>query len=172
MPASKLYLYHIPPMSQTPISLQLVERLRTDHPTVVVGLKDSGGDWSYTAEILRNFPELAVFPGSESFLLEGLRHGGAGCITASGNVNPAGIRTVFERWQEADADALQSNITHVRKIIQSRPMIPALKAVLADFYQQAQWLEVRPPLSKLDARERGHLMRDLDSAGFTMAGGA
>ena len=29
-----------------------------------------------------------VFAGSEVFLLDNMRHGGKGCITATGNINP------------------------------------------------------------------------------------
>ena len=85
--ALKLFLYHIPPMAVVGFSLDLVGRLIRAYPETVVGLKDSSGDWSNTAALLDRFPGFAVFPGSEVFLLDGLRKGGAGCITASGNVN-------------------------------------------------------------------------------------
>ena len=41
----------------------------------MVGLKDSSGDWNNTAALLERFPGFAVFPGSEVFLLDGLRKG-------------------------------------------------------------------------------------------------
>ena len=79
-----------------------------------MGLKDSSGDWSNTAAILdalsRSFE---VFPGSEVFLLDGLRKGGAGCISATCNVSAAAIRKVYDNWQTADADKLQAGITAV-----------------------------------------------------------
>ena len=56
-------------------------------------------------------PALRIFPGSEVFLLDGLRKGGVGCITASGNVNVPGIRKVYENWKTPQADALQAEIT-------------------------------------------------------------
>ena len=49
------------------------------------------GDWNNTKAILDRFPGFSTFAGSEGFLLDTLRNGGAGCITASGNANPAGI---------------------------------------------------------------------------------
>lgn len=165
----KLYLYHIPPMSQTPISLQLIERLITTYPSTVIGLKDSGGDWDYTLSVLNNFPGLSIFPGSESFLLEGLKHGAVGCITASGNVNLAAIRLVFQRWQETDADELQSAITRVRRVIESRPVIPALKAIVADFHNQPEWCTVRPPLCPLSEKDKTQLMGELQQLNFSMS---
>ena len=165
----RIYLYHIPPVSQVAISPKLIERLVKSYPATVVGLKDSGGDWQYTAEILKNFPELSVFPGSELFLLDGLRHGAAGCITATGNVNPAGIRLAFDRWEETDAGELQDKISQVRKAIQAYPMIPALKTIVADFYGEHEWLRVRPPLTQLAEQKQHALMDTLRARGFGMA---
>lgn len=164
----RIYLYHIPPVSGIPLSLELVGRLVKDYPSVVVGLKDSGGDFRNTASLLREFPDLTIFPGSETFLLEGLRHGGAGCITATGNVNPVNIRTLIERWQEPDADELQQKLTRVRQVIQSYPMIPALKAIVADHDQAPDWLCVRPPLMSLDEERRKKLLGELEMLGFSM----
>ena len=165
----RIYLYHIPPVSQVAISLKLIERLVKNYPTIVVGIKDSGGDWQYTTEILKHFPQLSVFPGSELFLLDGLRHGAAGCITATGNVNPAGIRRVFDRWEETDADELQDQISQIRKTIQAYPMIPALKTIVADFYGESDWLRVRPPLAQLTEEQQPELMDALRELDFGMA---
>lgn len=164
----RIYLYHIPPMSSIPLSLDLVGRLVRDYPSVVVGLKDSGGDFKNTATLLREFPDLSIFPGSESFLLEGLRHGSSGCITATGNVSPAGLRSLIERWQEPDADEIQQKITAVRKVIQSYPMIPALKTIVADHLGEPDWLRVRPPLTPLDEGSQSRLLEELRELGFSM----
>jgi 4-hydroxy-tetrahydrodipicolinate synthase len=85
----RLYLYHIPPVSSVAISLELIERLLARYPGIVAGAKDSSGDWNNTQAMLERFKDRGfdVFPGSEVFLLEGLRAGGKGCITATGNVN-------------------------------------------------------------------------------------
>ncbi len=90
----RIYLYHIPPVSQVPISLALIERLLQAYPGTIAGIKDSSGDWSNTQAMLERFQprEFDVFAGSETFLLATLRGGGAGCITATGNVNPSGDR--------------------------------------------------------------------------------
>lgn len=165
----KLYLYHIPPMSQTPFSLPLIERLVTTYPTTVIGFKDSGGDWDFTLSLLNNFPALSIFPGSESFLLEGLRNGAAGCITASGNVNLAAIRLVFQHWRESDAQELQAAVTQVRRVLEKRPVIPALKAIVADFHNDADWCTVRPPLRPLQESEKAQLMDELRKLDFSMS---
>lgn len=167
--ALNIYLYHIPPVAQVPISLGLIERLIAAYPGTVVGLKDSSGDWSNTKAVLEAFPGFGTFAGSEVFLLDNLRGGGVGCITASGNVNPGGIRKVFENWQTDEADALQARITEIRKTIQAYPMVPALKAMTARFADSADWARPRPPLMPLDEAQAAALMADLDAIGFDMA---
>lgn len=166
----RIYLYHIPAMSGVALTLNLVDRLVNAYPTTVVGLKDSGGDFQNTATLLKEFPGLSIFPGSESFLLEGLRRGGAGCITATGNVNPAGIRSVIEHWQEPCADQMQGKITRIREVIQTYPMIPALKTIVADHRREPDWLRVRPPLMELDESVRSKLIGELGALGYSMAG--
>src|SRR5439155_1173102 len=97
----RLYLYHIPPVSQVPVTLALIERLLKNFPGTVAGVKDSSGDWSNTKAMLDAFAKSGfdVFAGSEVFLLENMRAGGVGCITATGNINPGAINKVFENWR-------------------------------------------------------------------------
>lgn len=168
----RLYLYHIPPVSQVPITLGLIERLLKQYPGAVAGLKDSSGDWSNTKAVLDAFAKAGfdVFAGSEVFLLDNMRHGGKGCITATGNVNPGAIDQVYRNWQAPNADALQAGITATRKIVQKVPMIPALKAIIASYGNDPQWRTVRPPLVELERSQEEGLIGELRAAGFAMPG--
>ena len=167
-PVLRVYLYHIPPVAQVGFSLDLVGRLIAAFPDTVVGLKVSSGDWSITAALLERFPSFAIFPGSEVFLLDGLRKGAAGCITASGNVNVPGIRKVYENWQGPQADALHAEITSLRKALQAYPMVPALKRIVAHFHNDPDWAAVRPPLVPLDAAQSSALIADVAKLGFSL----
>src|SRR5205814_9742950 len=168
----QLYLYHIPPVAQVPITLNLIEKLLSKYPGIVAGLKDSSGDWNNTKAMLDAFAKQGfdVFAGSEVFLLDNMRHGGKGCITATGNINPGPIANVYKNWRSADADKLQAGITATRKIVQKRPMIPALKAAVAHFGNDPQWKTCRPPPVELTSAQEEELIRDLRAAGFTMPG--
>src|SRR5713101_821170 len=168
----QLYLYHIPPVSQVPISLGLIERLLGKYPGIVAGVKDSSGDWSNTKAMLDNFAKggFDVFAGSEEFLLAKLRHGGKGCITATGNMNPGPIDNLYRNWRSPDADRMQAAITATRKIVQKQPMIPALKAVVAHFVNDPQWKTCRPPLIELNAVQEKELISELKANSFTMPG--
>ena len=165
----RVYLYHIPPVAQVGFSLEIVGRLIEAYPGIVVGLKDSSGDWSNTEALLKAFPGFATFSGSEVFLLANLRGGGVGSITATGNVNLAAIRALFDRWQDADADALQADITALRETIQAYPMIPALKAVIASYRADPAWAAVRPPLLDLDQRQATLFLDALRARAFPLA---
>ena len=168
----RLYLYHIPPVSSVAISLELIERLLDRYPGIVAGAKDSSGDWNNTQAMLERFKDRGfdIFPGSEVFLLDGLRAGGKGCITATGNVNPGAIDKVFRNWRSTEADALQAGITATRKIVQKVPMIPALKAITAHFGNDPAWRTVRPPLTELNPEQDKQVITELKAAGFSMPG--
>ncbi len=166
--ALKMYLYHIPPQTMIPFTVELVGRLIKAYPNTVVGLKDSSGDWANTAALLDAFPGFGIFPGSEVFLLDGLRKGGVGCITATGNVNVPGIRKVYQNWQTPQADALQAEITLARKTIQAYPMVPALKRIVAHFHNDSEWANVRPPMERLSEAQSVSLLADLSKIGFTL----
>ncbi len=168
----QLYLYHIPPVSQVGISLGLIERLLSKYPGIVAGVKDSSGDWSNTKAMLDAFAKegFDVFAGSETFLLDNMRSGGKGCITATGNVNPGAIDRVFKNWRSAEADKLQAGITATRKIVQKQPMIAALKSIVAHFGNDPQWKTCRPPLLELNAAQEKELVSELKANNFSMPG--
>jgi 4-hydroxy-tetrahydrodipicolinate synthase len=168
----RVYLYHIPPVAQVPITLSLIERLLKAYPDSVAGLKDSSGDWNNTKAVLGAFAASGfdVFPGSETFLLAGMRNGGAGCISATANVNPGPIARLAATWQDANADAQQARLDEIRGIMQSYVMIPALKAAIAHHGEDPSWTTVRPPLVPLTREETSVLIGKLDGAHFAMPG--
>lgn len=166
--ALRVYLYHIPPVAQIGLSLSLIGRLLAAYPATIAGLKDSSGDWNNTRGVLNEYPQLATFCGSETFLLDTLKNGGAGSITATANINPVQIRALYVCWQQEDAPALQAQITAVRKAYENFGTIPALKAVAADFYDDPAWCVVRPPLRALSVDKQQQLLQSLAGANFAM----
>ena len=168
----RIYLYHIPPVAVVGITRGLVERLLKAYPGTIAGMKDSSGDWNNTKMMLDAFAKSGfdVFAGSESFLLANMRNGGAGCISATANVNPGPIDKLYREWQNADADAQQEALNAVRKAVGQYVMIPALKAVVAHYANDAVWRTVRPPLVELTADQTRKVIDTLDKLGFKMPG--
>jgi len=166
----KIYLYHIPQMTQVPITLELIEMLRKRYPDTVVGAKDSSGAWDNTEAMIKGFAAdgFDVFPASESTLSKALPIGAAGCISATVNMNPGGIQAVYQGWHSAEGPALQARADTVRNIFQAAPMIPAMKRVVAEFSGHSQWKHVRPPLVDLDETAAASVLAKLEQAGFAM----
>lgn len=167
----RIYLYHIPPVAQVGLSLDLIGRLLAAYPGAIAGIKDSSGDWDNTRALLeRGWQDFRVFAGSETFLLRTLQHGGAGCISATANVNPAAMYRLAETWRDPQAAAAQAQLDAVRSIVQRYPMIPGLKAIIAAHGGDAAWQSVRPPLVALGSEQARALLQALDRQGFIMPG--
>ena len=169
--ALRVLFYHFPKLSGVPITTGLIELLLTDYPGIIAGLKDSSGDWSNTADLIERFPDMSIFPGSERFLLQGLTHGGAGCITATANVNAAGARAVWDAWSEnsAELDTRNEHLIAARTVIEAYPVIPAQKYLLAHHRKDPQWRRVRPPLLDLDDTQGTELSKALTKIDFNLS---
>ncbi|MEE2694238.1 MAG: dihydrodipicolinate synthase family protein [Pseudomonadota bacterium] len=161
-----VYLYHIPPVSGVPLELPLIKRLVKDFPNNVVGLKDSSGVWEYTDTLLKTLPNFSVFSGSEIFLRDNLLGKGCGTITASANINAPAICSLFEDWEGSNGAKRQAEITTIRKTVQNFPLIPALKAVVANNLKDSAWLRVRPPLVPLSPSAHKTLLESLSQVGY------
>jgi 4-hydroxy-tetrahydrodipicolinate synthase len=168
----RIYLYHIPPVAVVGITPKLVERLLKAYPTAIAGMKDSSGDWTNTKKFLDAFAKSGfdVFVGSESFLLANMREGGAGCISATANVNPGPIDKLYREWRKADAPAQQETLNAIRKATGQYIMIPALKAVVAHYSKDPEWVTVRPPLVALLKEQAAKVIQDLEKLDFEMPG--
>jgi 4-hydroxy-tetrahydrodipicolinate synthase len=165
----RIYLYHIPPMAAVGFSLALIERLLKAYPGIVAGIKDSSGDWKNTQAMLDAFPEFEVFPGSETHLLAALRAGGAGCISATANVNVAAIARVVHGWKGPEAEAMQQGLGAVRAAIQKHPLVAANKVILAQLRDDPPWELVRPPLTALGSEHKAQLFSALETLGFDVS---
>jgi len=167
--ALRVYLYHIPRMTAVPFSHALVERLLTAYPEIVVGMKDSSGDGEHLRRMIEAFPGLSVFSGTERHLLGALQAGGAGCITATMNVTCPLAGQIFAHWRHDDVRPLQFQMGMLRETIESYPVIPALKRIMATWTGQSGWLNLRPPLMPLDDAAAATLLAALQRLNFFSA---
>ena len=161
----RIYLYHIPQVSGVGLSLELVDALRKKYPTMVVGIKDSSGDWGNTKNLL-DMEDFIVYPGSELQLVEAMKMGAPGCISATANLNSRQISDVIkhcedENWDKAAAS--HEPVIQTRLVFQNYSPIPAQKALLAQITRQESWRNVRPPLMPLDNEKMRQLKEELDA---------
>ena len=166
----QICLYHIPQLSGVAITRPLIARLLKRYPDCVTGIKDSGGDFANTKAMLDEFPGFRVFCGSETFLTDTLGHGGAGCISAAANVNPAAIVRAFQHAGDSATPQRQAGLNEVRKALEQAPMIAALKRCVAQYGQCAAFATPRPPLISLDDDAWARVNAALDRADFAMPG--
>ncbi|MDH4247377.1 MAG: dihydrodipicolinate synthase family protein [Deltaproteobacteria bacterium] len=166
----RVYLYHIPQVTQVPISLGLIERLLKAYPKAVAGVKDSSGDWANTEAMLKAFPGWGVFSGNELVLLKNMQGGGVGCISATANVNPGPIHHLWANWKAPQAQGLQDSVNAIRQWVQTFPMIPALKAIVGHYGSDPAWRTVRPPLVELTPEQNTQLLQGLEARKFAMPG--
>jgi len=162
--ALRVCMYHIPPMAGIGFTPSLAGRLSRDFPDVFVAYKDSSGDFENTRAVIAEAPDVAVFPGSELFLKTGLDHGGAGCISATCNVNPAAIRQVFDVGSgaaEGDLDKLNDEMIVFRRTVERYGPIPAMKGLLAVKRGDERWRNVRPPILAAPASGSVDLLEEL-----------
>jgi 4-hydroxy-tetrahydrodipicolinate synthase len=184
-PRLRIYLYHIPPVAVVGITPRLVERLLKAYPSTIAGMKDSSGDWNNTKMFLNAFADsdrsdrvgFDVFVGSETFLLDNMRNGGAGTISATANVNPAAIHQLYTVASVVSADVdleiEQARLNLVRELFSSRKfpsMIAALKQAIAIYANDSEWARVRPPLVELTTEQAKSLAEQLRGIGFAMPG--
>jgi 4-hydroxy-tetrahydrodipicolinate synthase len=138
--------------------------------------KDEGTVGARRGGDIDNETSFDVFVGSESFLLANMRNGGAGTISATANVNPAAIHTLYAEYRDGKLTASpteledqQHRLNVVRDVFGRKyPMISALKQGIAICANDPAWAKVRPPLVELTAEQVKTLAAELNTIGFTM----
>lgn len=163
----RVLLYHIPKYSGVRITRDLIAMLTDAYPGTVVGIKDSEGDFAGLKATVDAFPGFRVFSGWDRHLLDLLRIGGAGTITACNNVAMKLSADLLAHWQEPDAEARQAALDAIAELLPKYPLIEALKETLARATGNLGWRTVRPPLLPLAPEAAAQLRRELGAAGFS-----
>ena len=161
----KIYLYHIPQVSGVGLSIDLVSKLKKSYPDIVVGIKDSSGDWENTKSLL-GIDDLIVYPGAELPVIQAIKLGAPGCISATANLNGGDISKVINfchdnEWEKAED--LHKKVTKVRLLFQDYAPIPAQKGLLAKKTKINEWLNVRPPLKSINDDKVSELANTLNN---------
>ena len=155
--ARDVLLYNIPSVTAVPLSLELVGRLRDAFPGIIVGVKDSSGDWPYTQQLLAAHGDLAILIGDERYLAEGVRRGGEGAISGLANICP---RLLLPLALEGRDDP---RIAALVEDVLRYPVTPAVKVLVAHRTGDAGWRAVRPPLMPIGAGDAAALIRRYDA---------
>lgn len=159
----RVYLYHFPQMSATPIPVDVAVRLKTAFGPVVAGLKDSSGDMaqalafaSATGGVDADFD---VYPSSEAFLFEGLDGGCAGIISGSTNVFANYVQKGRADGPDSDSFAL---VKKARAVASKYPLMAAMKQMEAWRTGDDSWTRMAPPLVPLSEEQKTNLKADIE----------
>jgi len=152
----RVILYHIPPVTAVPLSLELIGKLRKRFPETVQGVKDSSGDWPHARKLLRAHGDLAILVGDERQLARAVRQGGSGAISGLANVIPELLLPLANDGREDPrVNALVDELLRYA-------VIPAVKELVAHRTGDAAWRGVAPPLEPLASKQVKRLREAFD----------
>ncbi len=117
-----IVLYNIPARTGNKLLPETVAKLAKD-VDVIVGAKDSSGDWenlkayiTLTRDLEKDF---RVLSGNDSLILPCLKEGGAGGITGCANVYPHVMSSIYDLFIEGkfeEAQSVQDSIASFRAV--------------------------------------------------------
>jgi 4-hydroxy-tetrahydrodipicolinate synthase len=164
-------IYNIPGRSGVGVTGETVERIVAAAPNVV-GVKHASADLDLVTDLLLRLGEgFRLFCGLESYSYPFLAVGGAGLMSAVGNLLPAQIAELCDRVRDGDhagAMALHRALFRLNEAVFYDTNPGPLKAMLAAARLGSD--ELRPPLAPLSHATRRRVLETLESAGVLTAG--
>jgi 4-hydroxy-tetrahydrodipicolinate synthase len=142
--ARDVILYNIPSLTAVALSVALIGRLRSAFPEVIIGVKDSSGDWTYTKQLLAAHADLAILIGDERHLAHGVRLGGQGAISGLANIIAPRLLPLVGEGRD------DSGIVQLVDEVLKYPVIPAVKTLIAHKTNDKEWRRTRPPLTPMN----------------------
>ncbi|ERM00621.1 dihydrodipicolinate synthase [Brucella intermedia 229E] len=143
--ARGIILYNIPSVTAVELSVDLISRLRAAFGDIIIGVKDSSGNWAYTEKLLAAHKDIAILIGDERDLAAGVRLGGQGAISGMANLFPPDrlLRMINDGQDDAELVAAVQQLLNY-------PVTPAVKAMVARHTGDKEWRRVRAPLISLN----------------------
>ena len=160
IPESKIILYNFEKLSGYSFSIQVVEKLVRDFPKQIIGLKDSTYNLYKTLKI----PNFSIFPGTETKLIEGLKLGCSGIISAICNVTATLSRKVYDDFYNKKKQTLNEKLCSIRRIFDNYNLISGLHSFMS--IENKKYKRVLPPLSLLSDDEEKELISKLKKLEF------
>ncbi len=158
----KIILYNFEKLSGYKFSESCVQKLVSKFPDQIVGIKDS----SYNLYEKLNIKNFAVFPGSESKLLNGLKLGCKGIITATTNVTGTLAREVYDSFLNNLPENSNQKLCDVRASFEKYNLISGLHTLMSQ--KNPIFENLLPPLKLLSEKEKHELLDNLKKFGFNL----
>ena len=171
-PNLRIIFYNFPKLSGYNFSIKILQELKLRFGEIAAGIKDSSGDWNNMLSVVQNVPDLMVYTGSETFLLDILREGGTGSITATANFIAPECQHVFQAWKNGRskaADQAQKHLTALRIAFESYSFVSEMKSLLAAQTNSEEWNHVLPPFAQLPDEQVEELTEQIKVLGLDLS---
>ena len=161
VPESKIILYNFSKLSGYAFTSEVTNRLIISFPKNIVGMKDSTGNlWDNFKA--KNF---SMFVGSEKKLLNGLKAGAAGCISATTNVTGSVAKKVFDDFHKSGDSSSDSKLKALRTVFDDTgnliSALHTLKSIENEVYKN-----MLPPLEMLSDEKTKEMLKKLKDLNF------
>jgi len=161
VPEARIILYNFSKLaSGYAFTPEVTKRLIKDFTKNIVGMKDSTGNlWdNFKAE---NF---SMFVGSEKKLLEGLKAGASGCISATTNFSGSLARKVYDDFKNKGSSSENEKLQAVRTAFdETGNLITALHTLKS--LENKAYANLLPPLELLSENKKEELIKKLKGLG-------
>ena len=163
VPESKIILYNFSKLSGYTFTPEVTTKLIDKFPNNIIGMKDSTGNlWDNFKA--KNF---SMFVGSEKKLLNGLKLGAAGCISATTNITGSLAKKVFDDFHKSGESSNDIKLKALRKIFDDTgnlvSAIHTLKSIENDVYKN-----MLPPLEILSEDKKIEMLKKLKDLNFLL----
>jgi dihydrodipicolinate synthase/N-acetylneuraminate lyase len=134
LPNVPVFAYTIPERTGNELQPETLEALADDG---LAGLKDSSKSFDRHLEYLAAAKghDLHVLMGSDGMVLEALRAGAAGSVSALANLRPdllAGLKRAFLEGRVEEAERIQHEVADLRGSLSQGPALAALKRAVSE----------------------------------------
>ena len=162
VPESKIILYNFSKLSGYAFTTDVTKKLINDFPKNIVGMKDSTGNlWDNFKA--KNF---SMFVGSEKKLLDGLKVGAAGCISATTNVTGIVAKKVFDDFNKGGDSSSDTKLKALRTVFdETGNLISALHTLKS--LENKIYLNMLPPLEILSDEKKNEMLKKLKNLNFS-----
>ena len=171
-PNLRIIFYNFPQLSGYNFSIKILQELKLRFGDIAAGIKDSSGDWNNMLGVVQNVPDLMVYTGTETLLLDILRKGGAGSITATANLIAPECQHVFQAWKNGRseaADQAQKYLTALRIAFESYSFVSEMKSLLAAQTNSEEWNQMLPPFAQLPDEQVEELTEQIKVLGLDLS---
>ena len=156
----KIILYNFEKLSGYKFSENCIKKLVSKFPNQIIGVKDS----TYNLYQVLNIKNFSIFPGSESKLLDGLRIGCKGIITATTNVTGSLAREVYDCFLNNLPQSSNQKLCDIRSSFEKYNLISGLHTFMSQ--KNSIFRNLLPPLKLLSEKEKEELLTNLKKNNF------